>query len=145
MYSYFDSSLLLAILFDEKRFDDAWIAWNSSKARVSSILLKIETNVSLQRYYKTNMHRFDADWLARKEKLLDDLLNDVFYKAIEEPFGNAIAKNKLITGCKSLDAIHIATALFFKQNSKNETIHVCSFDKNMLAVAKELGFSTNDV
>jgi hypothetical protein len=88
------------------------------------------------------MHRFDADWLAKKEKLLDDLLDDVFYKAIEEPFGNSIAKNKLITGCKSLDAIHIATALFFKQNSRNETIHVCSFDKNMLAVAKQLGFDT---
>jgi predicted nucleic acid-binding protein len=70
------------------------------------------------------------------------LLDDVFYKAIEEPFGNAIAKKKILAGCKSLDAIHIATALFFRQNCKNEYIRICSFDKNMLAVAKELGFDT---
>ncbi|MCL2283544.1 MAG: PIN domain-containing protein [Fibromonadales bacterium] len=142
MISYFDSSLLLAILFDEKRFEEAWTAWNSSKARVSSILLKIETCISLQRYYKINMHRFDANWLSKKERILDNLLGDVFYKPIEEPFGNAIAKNKSIAGCRSLDAIHIATALFFKQNSRNNNLHICSFDKNMLAVAEKLGFET---
>jgi len=142
MISYFDSSLLLAILFDEKRFEEAWTAWNSSKTRVSSILLKIETCVSLQRYYKTNMRSFNADWLNKKEKILDNLLDDVFYKPIEEPFGSTIAKNKSIAGCKSLDAIHIATALFFRQHSKNDHIHICSFDKNMLTVAEQLGFKT---
>ena len=142
MNSYFDSSLLLAILFDEKRFDDAWNAWNSSEARFSSILLKIETNISLQRYYKTNVHYFDDIWLNKKEKILNDLLDDVFYKPIEEPFGNSIAKNKKLAGCKSLDAIHIATALYFRETAREQNIILCSFDKNMLKIAKELGFET---
>jgi len=98
MNSYFDSSLLLAILFDEKLFDDAWNIWNSSEARVSSIILKIETNISLQRYYKTNARHFDGIWLNKKEKILNDLLDDIFYKPIEEPFGNSIAKNKINRG-----------------------------------------------
>ncbi|MDR2580162.1 MAG: type II toxin-antitoxin system VapC family toxin [Fibromonadaceae bacterium] len=142
MYSYFDSSLLLAILFDEKRFDDAWLAWNSSKVRVSSILLRIEACISLQRHYKTNRHLFDADWLNKKEKTLNNLLDDVFYKPIEEHFGSAIAQNKALAGCKSLDAIHLATALYFEENSREQNIVLCSFDKNMLAVAKQLGFET---
>jgi len=142
MNSYFDSSLLLAILFDEKRFDDAWNVWNSSEARVSSILLKIETNISLQRYYKTNAHYFDDAWLNKKEKILNDLLNDVFYKPIEEPFGNSIAKNKRLAGCRSLDAIHLATALYFRESAREQNIILCSFDKNMLRVAKEFGFET---
>jgi predicted nucleic acid-binding protein len=141
--NYFDSSLLLAILFDEKRFDNAWNVWNSSEARVSSILLKIETNISLQRHYKTNAHYLDDIWLNKKEKILNDLLNDIFYKPIEEPFGNLIARNKKLAGCKSLDAIHLATALYFKENAKEQNIILCSFDKNMLKVAKELGFETN--
>ena len=143
MNSYFDSSLLLAILFDEKRFDDAWNAWNSSKVRFSSILLKIETNISLQRYYKANSHYFDGIWLNKKEKILNDLLDDVFYKPIEESFGNSIAKNKKLAGCKSLDAIHLATALYFRENAKEQNIIVCSFDKNILKLAKEFGFETN--
>jgi len=143
MNSYFDSSLVLAILLDEKLFDDAWNIWNSSEARFSSILLKIETNISLQRYYKANARYFDGVWLNKKEKILNDLLEDVFYKPIEEPFGNSIAKNKRLAGCRSLDAIHIATALYFRENAKGQEIILCSFDKNMLKVAREFGFETN--
>ena len=142
MYSYFDSSLLCAILFDESLFEEAWDIWNSSKARVSSILLKIETNVSLQRHYKTNAHSLDDNWLTKKEKILNSLLDDVFYKAIDESFGNVIAKDKTIIGCKSLDAIHIATALFFEKYSRDQKLAICSFDNNILAVAKQLGFET---
>jgi predicted nucleic acid-binding protein len=143
MNSYFDSSLLLAILFDEKRFDDAWDIWNSSEAKVSSILLKIETNISLLRYYKTNAHHLDSVWLNKKEKILNDLLGDIFYKSIEEPFGNSIAQNKKLAGCRSLDAIHIATALYFRETAREQNIILCSFDKNMLRIAKEFGFGTN--
>jgi len=103
---------------------------------------KIETNISLQRYYKANAHYFDGTWLNKKEKILNDLLDDVFYKSIEEPFGNSIAKNKKLAGCKSLDAIHIATALYFRETAREQNIIFCSFDKNMLKIAKEFGFET---
>ncbi|GBU24518.1 hypothetical protein R83H12_01151 [Fibrobacteria bacterium R8-3-H12] len=79
MLSYFDSSLLLAILFDENRFDEAFDIWQTSEARVSSVLLKIETFVSLQRHYKQNENLLGKVWLNKKEKTLHYLLGDVFY------------------------------------------------------------------
>ncbi len=43
MIAYFDSSVLLAILLDEKAKAEAYSWWSSSEVRVSSILLRIET------------------------------------------------------------------------------------------------------
>jgi predicted nucleic acid-binding protein len=48
-----------------------------------------------------------------------------------------------LSKCKSLDAIHLATALNMSEKYGISEICVCSFDKNMLKVAKELGFETN--
>jgi len=143
MLSYFDSSLLLAILFDESCFDEAFGIWKTSEARVSSVLLKIETFISLQRHYKQNKKRLGESWLHKKEKTLHSLLGDVFYKDITMPFADNIMLNRDLAACKSLDAIHVATALSFKQNSRKESIRICSFDQNMLKVAKEFGFETN--
>jgi len=36
-------------------------------------------------------------------------------------------------------------ALYFKKNSSRQNIILCSFDKNMLAVAKKLEFEINPV
>jgi len=143
MLSYFDSSLLLAILFDESRFDEAFDIWKASEARVSSVLLKIETFISLQRHYKQNEKRLGETWLHKKEKTLYSLLGDVFYKDITVPFADKIMLNRSLAACKSLDAIHVATALSFNENSRREPIRICSFDNNMLKIAKELGFETN--
>ncbi|MDR3002485.1 MAG: hypothetical protein LBU89_14650 [Fibromonadaceae bacterium] len=44
--------------------------------------------------------------------------------------------------CKSLDAIHLAAALDAQSNPNNKTIRICSFDKNMLVLANQLGFET---
>jgi len=39
-----------------------------------------------------------------------------------------------------LDAIHIATALNIRESND---VTICSFDNNMLKIAKEFGFETN--
>jgi len=46
---------------------------------------------------------------------------------------------KRYANCKSLDAIHIATALDIRDSSDCE-VHICSFDKNMINLAKQFGF-----
>ncbi len=49
----------------------------------------------------------------------------------------------ILSKCKSLDAIHIATALSISEKYNRNEICICSFDNSMLVVAKELGFETN--
>ena len=80
--SYFDSSIVLAILFDESRKVKAYEYWQSSQLRVSSILLKIETIVSLRRIYEYNKNTLTEKWLGEKTKILEEYLNEVNYKII---------------------------------------------------------------
>jgi predicted nucleic acid-binding protein len=143
MANYFDSSLLLTILLDEAKQKEAYNIWLSDEDRLSSVLLRIETDISIKRYYKQNKHILSSNWLASKEIQLNKFLNEIHYKPIDENFAYYMAKNDIFAGCRSLDAIHIATAVHFKYNGRGEKIHFCSFDRNMLKVAKELGFETN--
>ena len=54
MLYYFDSSIILAILLDEKRKLEAQELWQKSSTRVSSLLLKLETITVLRRTYEHN-------------------------------------------------------------------------------------------
>jgi len=143
MINYFDSSLLLAILFEENKQDEALGIWKSNPVRVSSILLDIETNIALNRYYKRFERKLNSAWLNKKKLELKNLLDDVFFNDITANLAQFMKLNNKLAKCKSLDAIHIATALNISNNPYKEPICICSFDQNMLKVAKELGFETN--
>ncbi|MCL2259739.1 MAG: PIN domain-containing protein [Fibromonadales bacterium] len=145
MIAYFDSSVLLAILFNEERYDAARYMWETSDFWLSSFLLRIETNISLRRTYKISEHKYDDSWLPQKMNELNILLKEVHCKPMDSSIERIVVQNKELDSCKSLDAIHIATALYFKENSKEQNIIFCSFDKNMLAIAKELKFEVNPV
>jgi predicted nucleic acid-binding protein len=141
MIPYFDSSLLLSILFEEPRKEEAVTIWNSFDLRLASVLLKIETNISLKRFYKQAQHRLPGDWLQMKKDELETFLKKVVFIDISEKFADAMAENNALAGCKSLDAIHIATALHVGKRYGNENVRVCSFDKMMVRTAQEFGFA----
>jgi predicted nucleic acid-binding protein len=145
MINYFDSLLVLAILLEKKQKDEAYSIWKNNPIRVSSVLLKIETNISLKRFYKRNENRLNIEGLAKRKIQLNKLMNDVFFNDITEFFANSMIQNDSLASCKSLDAIHIATALDISEEYGRSEICFCSFDKNMLKVAKELGFETSGV
>jgi len=109
----------------------------------SSVLLRIETNISLRRSHKISVHKDNDSWLFQKMNELSGMLDDIHCKPIDSSIEQIIIKNKNLAGCKSLDAIHIATALYFKENSREQNITLYSFDRNMLAIAKQFGFETN--
>ncbi|MDR2579365.1 MAG: type II toxin-antitoxin system VapC family toxin [Fibromonadaceae bacterium] len=140
--AYFDSSLLMSILLEEDRECEAKNIWESYKIKISSILLKIETNISLLRFYNRQENKYDEIWLANKKVKLRELLGDVFLHDITEEFAESMIRNSSLAKCKSLDAIHLATALNAQSNPNNKSICICSFDKNMLSIAKQLGFKT---
>ena len=51
--------------------------------------------------------------------------------------------NAGLAGCKSLDAIHLATFLYLKENSREQYMALYSFDKNMVSAAKQSGLDVN--
>ncbi|MCL2282865.1 MAG: hypothetical protein FWC26_06065 [Fibromonadales bacterium] len=84
--------------------------------------------------------------MATRLQYLDKFLSDVFYRDISEDFEHSVRSNyDILSKCKSLDAIHIATALDIGKKHSKSKICICSFDKNMLTIAKELGFETNRI
>jgi len=146
VFGYFDSSLFLAILLDEDQQNEAIDIWKSKPLRISSVLLKIESNISLHKYYKQNGYKFGINWFNEKKALRKKLLNEVFLNDITESFADAMEQNNIniLAKCKSLDAIHLATAIDVSEKYGKSEICICSFDKNMLRVAKELGFDANE-
>jgi predicted nucleic acid-binding protein len=134
--------MVLAILLDEKKKTEAYEYWQDSSIRVSSILLRIETVVSLRRTYEYYKNRLDDAWLAEKSKLLDEYLNEVNYRIIGTKIEREIYLKKELSKCRSLDAIHIATALKFREMN-NVDVVLYTFDKTMYELAEHYRFKTN--
>jgi len=145
LISYFDSSLLLSILLNETRSEEALSIWQNNRVRVSSILLKFEMNISLRRRLKHKKNIFSDEQFKTRLQKLNNFLSDIFYKDITENFEISASKNyDILSKCKSLDAIHLATALDISEKYGKSEICICSFDNNMLNVAKELGFDASE-
>ncbi|NLJ09239.1 MAG: type II toxin-antitoxin system VapC family toxin [Treponema sp.] len=140
MLYYFDSSILLAILLDEKRKDIALNLWNEATIKVSSILLKLETITVLRRTFEHNKSRLDSSWITRKINELNEYLKEVNFRIIDEDIEKIIVLRKEIAKCKTLDAIHIATALEFSSLMPTSEFYLNTFDKNMSDLAKSLKF-----
>lgn len=143
MLYYFDSSILLAILLDEKRKDMALALWNEASIRVSSILLKLETITVLRRTFEHNKAKFESSWITRKINELNEYLKEVNIRIIDEDIENIIVLRKEIAKCKTLDAIHVATALEFSSLIPTSEFYLYTFDKNMSDLAKSFNFKIN--
>jgi predicted nucleic acid-binding protein len=140
--SYFDSSMVLAILLDESKKYEAYEYWRNSTMRVSSILLRIETTVSLRRNYEYYKKNLKDHWLTEKTKLLDEYLNEVHYRTVGAKIEREIYLKKELSQCRTLDAIHIATALQFREMNNVDVI-IYTFDKAMRELAEHYRFKTN--
>jgi predicted nucleic acid-binding protein len=134
--------MVLAILFDEKRKIEAYEYWRNSSIRVSSILLRIETVVSLRRTYEYYKNKLNDTWLAEKSELLDEYLNEVNYRIIGTKVEREIYLKNELSRCRSLDAIHIATALKFREMN-NADIVLYTLDRTMHELAEHYRFKTN--
>jgi predicted nucleic acid-binding protein len=138
---YFDSSAILAMLLNQEQEQEAYALWRNDNIKISSVLLKIETRISLNRFHRAHPHLKES-WLTKKHQELEDFLSYMLFHAITENFADNMAKkNKELAHCKSLDAIHIATALLAGGKYGNENVRVCTMDKAMAHLAQEFGFA----
>jgi len=144
MLYYFDSSVILAILLDEQRNKEATALWKDSTVRVSSLLLKLETITVLRRTYAYNRSRLEPSWLARKTNELSGYLQAINFRIIDEEIEKIIFLKKELAKCKTLDAIHIATALEMSKLLPNAAFHLYTFDREMAKLAKLLKLKINE-
>ncbi|GHU58965.1 hypothetical protein FACS189444_3480 [Spirochaetia bacterium] len=93
--------------------------------------------------YEYNKGKLSDTWLEEKSKELDLYLDGIEYINITLHLEEAIRANTDLSRCRTLDAIHIATALEVRKMSGDEAIMLYTFDKNMYELAKYFGFQTN--
>jgi predicted nucleic acid-binding protein len=143
MLTYFDSSILLAILLDEKRKDEALKLWNNASIRVSSILLRLETITVLRRTYEHNKTKLPSLWLSKKTNELNEFLQEINIRIIDDDIEKIMILKKEIAKCKTLDAIHISTAIEFSRLVSPKEFVLYTFDKEMANLAKSLKMHIN--
>jgi predicted nucleic acid-binding protein len=134
--------MVLAILLEEKRKKEAYEYWQNSSLRVSSILLRIETIIALRRTYEYYQKTLDHNWLTEKTKILNEYLSEVNYRIVGTKLEREIYLKKELSKCRSLDAIHIATALKFREMNNGDVV-LYTFDKTIHELAEHYRFKTN--
>jgi predicted nucleic acid-binding protein len=132
MIAYIDSSVLLRILLDEEGKIEAF---KKIELGISSVLLKIECLRTLDRIKFENHYSDDeymesrALFLAAFKKISFIKLSNSIVESSCRPWGIPV---------KSLDAIHLASALQWKQ-SEEKNLTFLTHDKRLGNAAKSNG------
>lgn len=140
MLHYFDSSVVLAMLLDESRGEEAAAMWNGASIRVSSILLRLETLTVIRRTYEHNKSRLGRDWIGRATRALAERMKEVNIRTVDDEIEKIFELDSRLARCRTLDAIHLATALEFSRMSPSTALSFYTFDREMAEAAKSLKF-----
>ncbi len=141
MPAYFDSNILVSILKNDSQAGRAARLWEDHKVRVSSILLEIECLIVIRRFGRQFEERLPEGWLPAKENQLQKALGAVTLRGIDSVIVEIIRHEPLLSQCRSLDAIHLATALYFQRNS-DDPCYFFTFDSTLDGVARKFKFLT---
>ena len=141
MIVYLDSSVLLSLLFEEPTVSNSIEIWKKSEIRVSSILLEAECKITIKRIYNHNKKKLGKFWKEKKLSALYRFLEEINLKNIDSSTLENIDKEDILSGCRTLDALHLSTAIEL-QKEPGENLFIFSYDKEFNKVAKQLGFKT---
>ncbi|WP_367898699.1 PIN domain-containing protein [Leptospira sp. WS58.C1] len=145
MVYYIETSIILSIILGDHFHDKAVKIWNAPSEKVSSILTLIEATIVLRRFFKNQKKFLSSQWLSKHEKQLKGLLSECYLMKIDESIQSILELKKEIADCRSLDGIHVATAIFLRDamHSSNFVFH--SFDNRVNEVAGKFGLKPHIV
>lgn len=139
MVHYIETSLVLSLILGDEFEDRARDIWNMPSNKVSSILTQIESTIVVRRIHSRNKKNLRSNWLSNKESELKEILNQISLLKVDESIQSIIDLKKGFSDCRSLDGIHVASALYLKNEFSTKDFRFYSFDKKILEVAKNLG------
>jgi predicted nucleic acid-binding protein len=138
--AYFDSSCLLAILLEDAFSAPALTHWEDASERVSSLLFEAECIVTLRRIASSRGKRLTPGWLDERMALLAQSLKEITLQKVDGAILEIVRQEVSLSECRTLDAIHLATATFFQRRLRAEPLAVVSFDRRQREIAARLGF-----
>ena len=137
--AYLDSRFLLSIIFEDDSYDLLIDIWNSLDILLGSMITEIECRINVYKYCILTVK--DKEFYRKKNDMLSKLSNSINKKMVDNDILLEIKNNNKLKKLKSLDSIHLATAKIYKKLIR-EKLLVCSYDVNMIKVARELGMET---
>jgi len=135
---YIDSSFLLSLIFEDNNYDKTIEIWNKLDITLGSVLLEIECMINVYKYFM--LYLGDKKLYREKKRELKELLSSINRKTVDEEIVLEIQNHDKLKRLKSLDSIHLATANIFNKLI-NQKLLICSYDKNMIKIAREMGMS----
>lgn len=135
--AYFDSSALLSVVLQEAKAETAANLWNQYILRVSSILLNAECWTGMRTYFARSGLDPTKGWLEERSEFLSGALATVQIAPVDGRILEILKERAELADCKTLDALHLATALHFSAKS-DEGLIVVSLDERMRQTAKNL-------
>ena len=140
MVRYFDSSIMLAGILGQKPQSLMASLWDTAEIRLSSTLAKIECLIGVRRAGTLQDLAPGGPWCMERIHLLEAYLEGLDCRRIDDDILDIIRRNVSLSNCRSLDAIHIATALYFKPYH-DEPIEIVTLDGRMRETAVKAGFA----
>lgn len=139
MVRYYDSSVLLAAILGQQLPETFTSLWDSAEKRLSSALLRIECLVGIRRAGVLQGESADGGWVEQRIAELGRYTDELDCKRPDDEIEEIIRRTPALSDCRTLDAVHIATALLFRPLF-GEPITMVSVDKRMRKVAERMGF-----
>jgi hypothetical protein len=122
-----------------KKAIDYASAWDNVTTRLSSNLRKIECIIGIRRAGRMQDLHADDEWITHRLDMVEQYFNGINFKIMDALVEETVRDNSILADCRALDAIHFATALYFKPHL-GSPLYICSLDKRMRATAVILGF-----
>lgn len=136
---YFDSSVFLSELLQEKVHPLVEGLWDGAGERLSSSLLRIECVIGIRRAALLQGLAADDKWARERLDLLYGFLDALSFKAVDGSIEEIIRLTPALADCRTLDAIHLATALQFRPYVEG-SLEIVTLDRRMRLLAGKLGF-----
>ena len=135
---YFDTSVILSLLLHDKNSERALSFWNNSPMRASSKLLLFECATVINRECARLPELLQKKWKKDAAAWLSRASSSMALYEVNDDVLSVVSEETRFNRARTLDAIHLATALVFK---KAIPTTIVTFDTRMREVAEILGFS----
>jgi predicted nucleic acid-binding protein len=133
LITYLDSSVVLRIILGSP---EPLAGWKEIERSISSALLRVECLRTLERMRIAE--KKPADVIAIRKKTVDDLMSAVDLFAVTNSILQRAGK-PFVAALKTLDAIHLATALAIR-DERHENLAFATHDKQLGRAASALEF-----
>ncbi|WP_061247040.1 PIN domain-containing protein [Leptospira noguchii] len=140
MALYIDSSFLLNIIYSENHFEKYLDIFNSDQNKFSSILLEFETIRSVNVFYNVKKKELGRTWLNESALILNDFISQINLKNVDSDIQLEIKKHKNVLELKTLNATHLATAIYIRKMI-SENLTICTLDDKLRNVSKKFEFN----